>query len=211
MKQYISLGYGVKFIHNRDIGLILDFLNSRIFIVEKENIEVLKKALENFGCNEMEKIYKDKWEKVLNFLISNRLIRFTEKPHVEYFHDEWIAGTSVPIDFDNISEIKAVYINLASTCSLDCEICEKPRLFPCISCAKLSFLNIPDHLLNKNIIRNFLFELTKHGCNQIFIIGGDPLIKFDELLKFMNIASEYKFNFSLITNGMLLSEEKFLS
>ncbi|WP_156202106.1 hypothetical protein [Thermoanaerobacter thermocopriae] len=48
MKQYISLGYGVKFIHNRDIGLILDFLNSRIFIVEKENIEVLKKSFRKF-------------------------------------------------------------------------------------------------------------------------------------------------------------------
>jgi len=85
MKPYISLGYGVRFIHNKDMGLILDLLNSKIFIVEKENIEILKKALEGFECNEMEKIYKDKWGKILNFLISNRLIRFAEKPHIKYF------------------------------------------------------------------------------------------------------------------------------
>lgn len=208
MKPYISLGYGVRFIHNKDMGLILDLLNSKIFIVEKENIEILKKALEDFECNEMEKIYKDKWGKILNFLISNRLIRFAEKPHIKYFHDEWLAGTSVPIDFDNISEIKAVYINFVSSCSLTCEICKKPRLFPCISCTKLASSNIQDYLLNENIINKFLFELTEHGCNQIFITGGDPLVRFDELLKFMSIASKYKFDFFLITNGMLLNEDR---
>ncbi|WP_269207890.1 hypothetical protein [Petrotoga mobilis] len=43
MKWYISLGYGVKFVHNNDRGVIQDFPNSKIFIVEKEYLEMLKK------------------------------------------------------------------------------------------------------------------------------------------------------------------------
>ncbi|PNR89065.1 radical SAM protein [Petrotoga sp. 9T1HF07.CasAA.8.2] len=208
MKWYISLGYGVKFVHNNDRGVIQDFPNSKIFIVEKEYLEMLKKALNGLDLNNMETIYKEKWKETLNFLMLNKLIRFTREPYIKYFHDEWTAGTSIPIESDSISEIKAMYINLVSSCSLDCNACEKTRLFPCISCVKTPDSYRPNYLLNENTIIKFMIELTNHGCNQIFLTGGDPLTEFDKLIGFMDIATKFDLNFFLITNGMLLDKNK---
>ncbi len=189
----------------------MDFINSKTFYINEETADLLKEALEGVDYAEMNDRYGSKWQEILTFLMANKLILFTEKAHIGIFHDEWNFGFSIPIDMENIPEIKVAYINFGSDCSLDCEICETPRLFPCMSCQRLAYSNkdtsTQKRTLNKKLIYKFIVSLVKYGCTQVIITGGDPLKEINDLLELLKSVSKHKLRFLIVTNGILLNKE----
>jgi len=62
--------------------------------------------------------------------------------------------------------------------------------------------------LSLNEIKIIIDKLDEWGVGQITITGGEPLLRFDDLLEILKYANKKSPAFSLSTNGMLLNEER---
>lgn len=90
------------------------------------------------------------------------------------------------------SQIKTGYIQITRRCNNNCIICSNPFI---------------DKELSFSSIKEYIEEYKKRGINNIILTGGEPTLHTDinQIIKFLNNKN---FNFTLITNGIKISDKK---
>lgn len=93
--------------------------------------------------------------------------------------------------------MKSIVINLDSKCNASCAHC-------CFSCSP----NSSEHL-TKQEIDNIVKEINKHKeLKQVAITGGEPLLRYSEVIKVVAATASLGKDVTLITNGYWAVNEK---
>ena len=94
--------------------------------------------------------------------------------------------------------LKVVYLSITNKCSLKCE-----------HCYEWHRLNRKDRLSSEDL-DTIVRKLQKNGVGVFYIEGGEPLLRYNDLLNLLRSASQTS-DFWIITSGYGLTREKALS
>lgn len=97
-----------------------------------------------------------------------------------------------------MSAVNIIY--LTDQCNFDCEYCYEKNKHSRVTASRSELKSIVDECVDED------------GQTMICLFGGEPLLKFDNIEFIMNYAYSLKKNihFNMITNGYMLSKDKFL-
>jgi radical SAM protein with 4Fe4S-binding SPASM domain len=122
-----------------------------------------------------------------------------------YIEENFRIGSARP---STSLEFTTCYIELPADCQVNCEHCNEPKIFSCLTCKK------PSELLDSfdlQFYKNLLGEILKTPVKTIIFHGGDPLTNETEvldLLRFTREHAEQNVQIILKTNGDLFNEQQ---
>lgn len=92
-------------------------------------------------------------------------------------------------------KLRSVVLSITKKCPLSCE-----------HCYEIELLNKKEVLSIENL-KTIVLQLQQEGVTQIYLSGGEPLARFNDLLEILSTAQEGT-DFWLITSGTQLSPER---
>lgn len=188
-----TTGY-IRFKHN-DKKFIFDYDNISIIKID-DKVDKIVNLIENYNIKEAKNkisnyITKSEYNKLIDSMTSLGFIKNKEPIENKNY------------EFNN--KISSITLMLMQGCNLACKYCFGDEG---------TYKNIGSMDLNtakKSI--DFLIENSPSNRVNLIFFGGEPLLRFDLIKKIVNYckeienASEFKFYYSMTTNGTLLNNE----
>ena len=94
-----------------------------------------------------------------------------------------------------MQKLRSVILSVTKKCPLNCEHCYELKLLN-----KQEILSLID-------LKKIVSDLQEQGVTQIYLSGGEPMTRFNDLIEILKSASD-RSDFWLITSGINLSLEK---
>jgi uncharacterized protein len=156
-----------------------------------------------FTNREMEIYYSTKKE----FLLSNEILSPNDTP-VKFRH---FKEKAIESSFSNISHI---VLEITERCNLKCAYCTFGDMYNNYDPRYNNEMSLDKAIALINHLKYYWDKRTDFGRVkevQIAFIGGEPLMNFDFIRKFIDYVnnlkiSQIKFKFKIITNGLLVKK-----
>ncbi|GGF65806.1 hypothetical protein GCM10010912_08570 [Paenibacillus albidus] len=180
-------------------SFIYDLINRNYYSLDVQHTEILNQVKKGI-C--IEKI-KNRFDvNVVNkFFI--KLIESGLAELSDYYYVEEISriGHARPI---NNLQLTTCYIELPSSCEMNCKTCHSLKLFSCLTC---SCSTVTSTELDMEFYKELLSDVLKMSVQTLIFHGGDPLTYGNsmlELLKYTRENANDNVSIILKTNGRLM-------
>lgn len=200
MKNYFRLYPYCRFVYTKHNACIYNFATGDMINVNDQYKELL------ISCEVKKNIITNEQEQQLSKLQEMKLGDYYESnPYIQPFDCGVNETFDDTIKYNN--KLTRVFLELTNQCDLSCIFCgdDENRANRRTSCSKWR-INQPVITTQKRL--SLIDEISKLGCEQLIITGGNPLLNSSEMLLLIKHGTKAGIHkFILFLNGSLISKE----
>ncbi|WP_068613219.1 4Fe-4S cluster-binding domain-containing protein [Paenibacillus tuaregi] len=180
-------------------SFIYDIANKDYYSLDVHHTEILNKVKKGMCIEEI----KNEFDvNVVNDFF-NKLIESNLAELADYYYVEEVTRIGHARPVSNM-QLNTCYIELPSSCEVNCKSCRSLKLFSCLTC---SCPTVTSPELDMEFYRSLLSDVLKMSVQTLIFHGGDPLTFGDSILELLQYTRENaheNVRIILKTNGRLL-------
>lgn len=203
-KRYFFLNRECILVNGKNGSVIYNLLSGDIIGLEEGSAKILNLSERGVSINEIARILSIE-EKSVEKTLENMLNVgnfYNRRVYIEKIKRIPLLNLQEP--FHEPPILFRVFIELFGDCEMNCNFCESPKIFPCLTCSKGS-----DNFVGEKVLKIFLDRLLKMDCRNLIFHGGDPFANKEKLFSIIDFCRKqgYMGNIFVITNGIHIDEK----
>lgn len=206
--EFFKLNEGCFIVDGLTSSCIYNTISGDMIRINKEIAEFLKQSEDHQKINNINKYTHDILLKLEKLNIGSFRKKSTYINKLSTYDESKTKQFCEP----NHS-IKSIFIEITNKCNINCLFCNENEttLFRKTGCKRWPLKN---NYISIEKLKQIIYQAKKLGCENIFFIGGEPLLELSKLKQLITYSVEIGIQNNIIfTNGLMLNDEiiEFLS
>lgn len=191
-KELFVLDYDCILHSGHANSIIIDFKDGRVFSIDKEGSDILRLSAKHYEIGKISEELGIDLRRIVGFLKMLRNLKLGALHKDSIFMDSlnYIKADSPFLERSHHSiNLRRLILEINNKCSLNCINCNRPE-------SKYSFCGcsryMADRELSISLAKEAIADAAKFNLSSLHVLGGDPLLSGDILIKILAISKQLR-------------------